>query len=58
MHHFVSPWDTSSVNERRLEIMNLCRQTKPSNDFSLIIDDSGHRKSGKETEGVGRQYIG
>ncbi len=26
--------------------------------FSLIIDDSGHRKSGNFTAGVGRQYIG
>ncbi|NER39940.1 MAG: transposase [Oscillatoria sp. SIO1A7] len=38
--------------------MNLCRQTKPAKNFSLIIDDSGHRKSGKKTSGVGRQYIG
>ena len=38
--------------------MNQCNQTKISRGFSLIIDDSGHRKSGNFTEGVGRQYIG
>ena len=26
--------------------------------MALIIDDSGHRKSGNLTAGVGRQYIG
>jgi SRSO17 transposase len=38
--------------------MNQCHQTKISRGFSLIIDDSGHRKSGNFTEVVGRQYIG
>lgn len=37
--------------------MNQCSQTKISQGFSLIIDDSGHRKSGNFTEVVGRQYI-
>ena len=36
--------------------------TSPNKTFSiliaLIIDDSGHRKSGNFTAGVGRQYIG
>ena len=60
LHHFIteSPWDADCVNERRLEIMTLCRQTKPRPNFSLIVDDTGHRKSGTITEGVGRQYIG
>jgi SRSO17 transposase len=34
------------------------RKEFPSTGFSLIIDDSGHRKSGNFTDGVGRQYIG
>ena len=34
------------------------RQTRIRNGFSLIIDDSGHIKSGNFTDGVGRQYIG
>jgi SRSO17 transposase len=46
------------VNERRLQVMNKCSQTRISRGFSLIIDDSGHRKSGNFTQGVGRQYIG
>ena len=45
------------MNQRRLEVMNKCSQTRISRGFSLIIDDSGHRKSGKFTDGVGRQYI-
>ncbi len=38
--------------------MNKCNQTRVSRGFSLIVDDSGHRKSGNFTAGVGRQYIG
>lgn len=30
----------------------------PQGKFTLILDDSGHRKSGDATAGVGRQYIG
>ncbi len=38
--------------------MSKCNQTRISRGFSLIVDDSGHRKSGNFTAGVGRQYIG
>jgi SRSO17 transposase len=38
--------------------VNKCSQTRISRGFSLIIDDSSHRKSGNFTDGVGRQYIG
>lgn len=38
--------------------MQQCRQTKLQQGFTLIIDDSGHRKSGNATAGIGRQYIG
>ena len=60
LHHFLTeaPWSSTKVNERRLQIMNKCSQTRISRGFSLIIDDSGHRKSGNFTDGVGRQYIG
>ena len=59
LHHFLTeaPWSSLQVNQRRLEVMNKCSQTRISRGFSLIIDDSGHRKSGKFTDGVGRQYI-
>lgn len=60
LHHFLteSPWDAEQINQRRLELMNQCSQTRISRGFTLIIDDSGHRKSGNFTDGVGRQYIG
>ncbi|MBE9045472.1 IS701 family transposase [Pleurocapsales cyanobacterium LEGE 10410] len=60
VHHFISKykWSTSLVNERRLKLMDKCNQTRIRNGFALIIDDSGHRKSGNFTDGVGRQYIG
>jgi SRSO17 transposase len=46
------------VNERRLLVMNQCSQTRINRGFTLIADDSGHRKSGNFIAGVGRQYIG
>jgi SRSO17 transposase len=60
LHHFLTeaPWSAPQINERRLQVMNQCRQTRISRGFSLIVDDSGHRKSGNFTEGVGRQYLG
>jgi SRSO17 transposase len=60
LRHFLvrASWGEQEINDRRLEVMKSCRQTKPSTGFSLIIDDSGHRKSGNFTSGVGRQYIG
>jgi SRSO17 transposase len=53
-----APWSAMAVNERRLQVMNQCSQTRINQGFSLILDDSGHRKSGNFTAGVGRQYIG
>lgn len=60
LHHFIhdAPWDADALNDRRIEIIWQTRQTRPAVGFHLIIDDSGHRKSGTATEGVGRQYIG
>jgi len=60
LHHFLTEatWDSEKVNECRLQVMQQCSQTKVRRGFTLIIDDSGHRKSGKETAGIGRQYIG
>ena len=58
LRHFLneSAWDVEKLNNRRLNVMRQCRQTMPSRDFSLIVDDSGHRQSGTATDGVGRQY--
>jgi SRSO17 transposase len=60
LRHFLvrASWSEQEINERRIQVIGSCRQTKPSSSFSLIIDDSGHRKSGNFTDGVGRQYIG
>src|SRR4028118_1018787 len=60
LHHFLTeaPWSFPQVNERRLLVMNQCSQTRISRGFTLIVDDSGHRKSGNFTAGVGRQYLG
>jgi hypothetical protein len=38
--------------------MNKYSQRRITRELSLIIDDSGHRKSGNFRDGVGRQYIG
>jgi SRSO17 transposase len=38
--------------------MNKCSQRRITRGFSLIIDDSVHKKSGNFRDGVGRQYIG
>lgn len=60
LHHFLteSTWKYEQINEKRLDIINSCRQTQIRRNFSLIIDDSGHRKSGNFTDCVARQYIG
>lgn len=60
LHHFLTeaPWDAQQVNERRLLVMNQCSQTRINRGFTLIVDDSGHRKNGNFTAGVGRQYLG
>ena len=60
LHHFLTdaPWSATQVNERRLAVMNKCSQTRISGGFTLILDDSGHRKSGNFTDGAGRQYLG
>ncbi len=51
LHHFLTEatWSAEKINERRLEVMNKCNQTRISRGFSLIVDDSGHRKSGNFT---------
>ena len=60
LHHFLTEatWSAEQINERPLEAMNKCSQTRINRGFSLVVDDSGHRKSGNFTAGVGRQYIG
>ena len=38
-------WSEIEINPPRLQVINSCRQTKIPRGFSLIVDDSGHRKS-------------
>jgi len=60
IRHFLneSPWSELAMNEERLDIMMSRRQTKFGKNCTIILDDSGHRKSGDETDCVGGQYIG
>lgn len=57
-HLLIAAGTAAGKNDRRLQVMNQCRQTKIASGFTLMVDDSGHRKSGTLTDGVGRQYIG
>lgn len=60
LHHFLTEatWEAHQVNDQRLKVMNQCYQTKIGKGFCLIVDDTGHRKSGNFTFGMGRQYLG
>ena len=59
LHHFisVSPWDHNLVlSAVRRDISILFEGG--SSLTGLILDESGHRKSGKKSVGVARQYLG
>ena len=59
LHHFISesPWAYHPVIARvGLEMSELYENR--SELVGLIIDESGHRKSGKKSVGVARQYLG
>jgi len=60
LHHFLhnAPWSADRLNDRRIEIAWQHKNTRPQVGYRLILDDSGHRKSGSHTDGVARQYIG
>lgn len=60
LHHFLhdAPWDLEAFNNRRIDVIYQNRQARPSVGFRIILDDSGHRKSGESTDGVARQYLG
>ncbi len=50
LHHFLTeaPGNPQILHDRRLRVMKQCNQTKIRRGFTLIIDDSGHRKNGLE----------
>ncbi|MBK8965630.1 MAG: transposase [Lewinellaceae bacterium] len=59
LHHFISdsPWPYKPVLEAvGRDMSELLRQR--GEPVGLIIDESGHRKSGDKSVGVSRQYLG
>ncbi len=60
LQNFVSeaPGDARAVNQRRLEVRQADPQSTTHAGGVLIIDDTGDRKSGRQTAHVGRQYLG
>ena len=53
-----STWEVMAVNQRRLELLQADARTTTHEQGVLVIDDTGDRKSGKQTAHVGRQYLG
>lgn len=60
LQFFVSeaPWDATTLNRRRLALLQTDPATAPHARGVLIIDDTGDRKEGKKTAHVARQYLG
>ncbi|MEC4813540.1 MAG: transposase [Scytonema sp. PMC 1069.18] len=50
-----SPWSVVSLRDRRLEKTKTMLNERT---FKLIIDETGDRKKGNQTDYVARQYIG
>ena len=59
LHHFisVSPWDHVPVIEAISADISKLFESRPGS-VGLLLDESGHRKSGKKSVGVCRQYLG
>jgi SRSO17 transposase len=53
-----STWEATAVNQRRLELLQADPHTTTHEEGVLVIDDTGDRKSGRQTAHVGRQYLG
>ena len=53
-----SSWSATTMNERRLELLQADARTTMHERGVLILDDAGDRKSGTHTAPVGRQYLG
>lgn len=59
LQHFISdsPWDHKVVlSAVRQDISKLF--TSQSSPLGLLLDESGHRKRGRDSVGVARQYLG
>ncbi|MEO1134606.1 MAG: transposase [Cyanobacteria bacterium J06639_1] len=59
LRHYLrsAPWNADAVNERRIESLYACRQTKPRRGFTLVVDDSSHAESAAVAAGVERQFV-
>jgi SRSO17 transposase len=57
LHHFltVSPWQVEQLREQRLKLI---LQVLEGREIILIIDETGDRQKGDDTDYVKRQYIG
>ena len=57
LHHFLSesPWAVSQLRQQRLELILKLLKGRT---LILLIDETGERKKGKQTDYVKRQYIG
>jgi SRSO17 transposase len=57
LHHFLSgsPWKAEQLRQQRLKLI---LQVLEGREIILIIDETGDRKKGDETDYVKRQYIG
>jgi len=60
LHHFVteSPWQIEQFRQQRLQLIVQILQTREQPEIVLVIDDTGDRKKGHQTDYVKRQYIG
>ena len=57
LHHFIanSPWSVEELKQRRL---TLTHETLKEEKITVVVDETGDRKKGKETDYVSRQYLG
>jgi len=57
LHHFLttSPWKVEQLREQRIKLI---LQVLEGREILLIIDETGDRKKGDDTDYVKRQYIG
>jgi SRSO17 transposase len=53
-----STWKTERITQRRLELFLSHPATQPHDRGVLVIDETGIRKDGQQTDHVGRQYLG
>src|SRR5947209_959038 len=53
-----STWDVAAVNAQRLAVLLGTPAPQPQAQGLLVLDDTGDRKAGTQTDQVARQYLG